>query len=283
MSCMGLYIEITHYHIGLCTISIHATVSDHCFANNQYAEESELLQAYLGLFTKKVALQTIKICIAVRENACDLSVWEGKIEWSTVYCARSCLWNLAVLVLWFSMSRCPFPIAQKLGTQNCNFKSTMSCIAYNECVLELVCSWPRNWGDAIVKRYVCVSQLFWCREDTHNTEVAALRCEAIFCVAIFHYASAGDPTYCLLVITEQHFLCFSWIYVGQVEKDTRYNRNLAITELVVNGLHYQPFPCEQHIKENGTGNFASLKPAYLFVSELVHNAVYHCIRNDRQT
>ena len=52
---------------------------------------------------------------------------------------------------------------------------------------------------------------------------------------------------------------FLFIY-GVVNKPC-YNRNLAISELLVNGV----ISIEQHIKENGTGNFASLKPVPRYI------------------
>ena len=62
---------------------------------------------------------------------------------------------------------------------NLQFQKRNVCM---ECVCVCVCVCLNlNVHDhirCIVK--VCISQLFWCREVTHNTKVVALRCEAIF-------------------------------------------------------------------------------------------------------
>ena len=58
---MELYIDIIHYHI----LQSHSRYCYDLFCNNE-SKKVNYFKAYLGLFTKKVPLQTIKICIAVR-------------------------------------------------------------------------------------------------------------------------------------------------------------------------------------------------------------------------
>ena len=98
----------------------------------------------------------------------------------------SCYWNLAVQCsacmqcsgVIFSV-RCDLR-AHNLGTQMCHFKSGM--FACTECVFELARSWlciVKDWS--VYRNLILGCYMWWC----DNTEVVALRYEAIFALQYF--------------------------------------------------------------------------------------------------
>ena len=111
----------THYN------HIHASVMI-CFVT--IIKESELFKAYLGYSPKKVALQTIKIYIAVR------SLWlvcmGRQVESSTVLCMWSCWWNLAVQCYDFQC-RVRSPCSE-IRNANLQFEKRNVC-------MQCVCAW----------------------------------------------------------------------------------------------------------------------------------------------
>ena len=228
---------------------IHATVMI-CFVTINKRK-----WAFLGLFTGKKWHST-QLKFASPYVACDLSVWEGKLN-QALYCACGVAYGIKQCSVMIFNVGCDLR-AQKLGTQIRNFKSAM--FACNVCVLELVHIIIR----CIVGRSVYdVSQLFWCREVTHNnTVVAALRCEAIYASQYF-ITSQRVTRLSFTRYNLANFLCFFFIY-GVVKKP-RYNRNLAISELVVNGCS---FHWTTH-KRKRDRELCLVKTGTLVVSELV--------------
>ena len=141
---MGLYIDITHYHI----LQSHSRYCYDLFCNHKLKKVNYLKLIWVYSPEKWHSKQ---LKFASPYVACDLSVWE--VESSTVLCMWSCLWNLAVQCYnWFSIS-----VLRNLERKFAISKA--QCLHGMCACLHL---YVHDHIRCIVK--VCVSQLFWCRE-----------------------------------------------------------------------------------------------------------------------
>ena len=118
-------------------------------------------------------------------------------------------------VVWFSMSSAISVL--KFRNANLQFQKRNGC-------MQCVCMYVYDQLPCIVK--VCVSQLFWSREVPPNTEVIPSQ----------YFITSQRATRFLFPCYNRANLLFFFIY-GVVKKP-RYNRNLAISKLVVNGSYF---------------------------------------------
>ena len=139
----------------------------------------------------------------------------GKASWMkhcTVHVKL--LMEFSSAVLWFSMS-CAISV---LRNKERKFAISKAQCLHAMCVcLNL---YLHDHIRCIVK--VCVSQLFLCREVTHNTDAAALYCEAIFASQYF-IMSQQVTRLSFTRYNQANFLCFS-LFMG-------WYKSLVITEI----------------------------------------------------
>ena len=181
---------------------IHATVFYDLFCNNK-SKKVNYLKLIWVYSPRKWHSKQLKF--ASPYVACDdLSVWEGKLNQAPTLHTWSCLACSAVL--WFSMSGA----ISVLRNKEHKFAISKAQCLHAMCVcLNL---YVHDHIRCIVK--VCVSQLFWCREVTHNTEVAALRYEAIFAPQYF-ITSQRATRLSFTCYNRANFLCFSLLWGGK--------------------------------------------------------------------
>ena len=140
------------------------------------------------------------------------SVWyKGKLKGALLLCMWSCikLCNLAV-----QCSGMIFNVGcSEFRNANLQFQKRNVC-------MQCVCLYLYVNDQILCIVKVCVSQLFWSREVTHNTEVAALHCggyEAI-CASqylIIYESACRQPDFRFLVITGQISYVFLFLWGGK--------------------------------------------------------------------
>ena len=145
---MGLYIDITHYHI----LQSHSRYCYDLFCNNN--SKKVYLKLIWVYSPKKWHSKQLKFASPYVHVACDLIVCVGRQgEWSMVLCIMwSCLWNLAVQCYAFQCQvRSP---CSEIRNANLKYQKRNVCM---QCVRAWTCNMFMTAGHKVHCEGLCIA------------------------------------------------------------------------------------------------------------------------------